>query len=336
MTLRSLYFAFSLCLACTALPAAAKPSASEMPGASDHPLVSRYSGAVLENAADERFEAVRVPAGPARLDAGSKLGFDKAIQVEGRVRSYFYVGPDGRTALEVFRNYQTALSQAGFSALYSCEMRACDKSWIREYYADEVVRPRKWASGRGNAYSAISNDVRFISAKLSRNGADHYVLLFVAEPDSIWKAPTTVLLVVEPAAMVTGNVVVSTDALQKGMAAEGRIALYGIYFDTGRAELKPESKAQIDQMAQYLAPYLAADKRLRIAIVGHTDNEGSVDSNLALSRRRAEAVVAALVSQHRIDANRLMAQGVAAFSPVASNRNEAGRARNRRVEMVEQ
>ena len=336
MTLRPLYFALSLFLACTALPAAAKPGVSEMPGANDHPLVSRYSGAVLENAADERFESVRMPAGPARFDAGSKLVFDKAAQVEGRIRSYFYVGPEGRTALEVFRNYQVVLSQAGFTTLYNCEMRACDKALIKEHYADEVVRSRKWVSSRGGASSAISSDVRFISAKLSRNGADHYVLLFVAEPDSIWKAPTTVLLVVEPAAMGTGNVVVNTDALQKGMAAEGRIALYGIYFDTGRAELKPESKAQIDQMAQYLAPYLAADKRLRVAIEGHTDTEGSVDGNLALSRRRAEAVVAALVSQHRIDANRLTAQGVAAFSPVASNRNEAGRARNRRVEMVEQ
>ncbi|HMN94755.1 MAG TPA: OmpA family protein, partial [Hydrogenophaga sp.] len=63
---------------------------------------------------------------------------------------------------------------------------------------------------------------------------------------------------------------------------------------------------------------------------------GSLDANLALSLKRAEAVVAALVNTHRVDAKRLSARGVASLSPVAGNRTEAGRALNRRVEMVEQ
>jgi OOP family OmpA-OmpF porin len=69
---------------------------------------------------------------------------------------------------------------------------------------------------------------------------------------------------------------------------------------------------------------------------GHTDGQGAVDANLVLSQRRAEAAVAALVSTYHIDASKLRARGVASFSPLSTNHTEAGRARNRRVELVEQ
>lgn len=85
-----------------------------------------------------------------------------------------------------------------------------------------------------------------------------------------------------------------------------------------------------------MARLLTADRNLRVTLVGHTDNEGSTEVNATLSRRRAEAVTAALVSQYRIEPARLRSAGVASWSPVATNRTEAGRARNRRVEMVEQ
>ena len=85
-----------------------------------------------------------------------------------------------------------------------------------------------------------------------------------------------------------------------------------------------------------VAKLLRDNAGLRVYIVGHTDNAGALDGNLALSQRRADAVVAALVGTHKIDAKRLAARGVASLSPVASNRAEPGRARNRRVELVEQ
>jgi outer membrane protein OmpA-like peptidoglycan-associated protein len=132
--------------------------------------------------------------------------------------------------------------------------------------------------------------------------------------------------------MKAGNVTVSADELGKGLAAEGKIALYGVYFDTGKAELKPESKTQLDEMGKLLNQ----NKLLKVVIVGHTDNQGSMDANAALSQKRAEAVVAALSGGYKIDAKRLLARGVASLAPVASNGSEAGRARNRRVELVEQ
>ena len=311
--------------------AVAQTKASEMSGTKDHPMISRYAGSVLQNAAQENFVALRIPGGPGRFGPGSALVFDKSTAVEGRLSSYFYVQPKERSALEVFRNYQAALQQSGFTTLYVCEMRDCDKALIKEHFSSEVLDPRKWADGIPPGGS-FERDVRFVSAKASRNGADVFVMVFVAEPNSIWQAPVAVVLVAEPAALETGKVVIGTDKLQRGLADEGKIALYGLYFDTAKAEVKPESKPQLAEMAKLLQ----ANKALKVLIVGHTDNQGTVDANLALSQKRAEAVVAALVTDHKIDAARLRARGVANFSPVTSTASEAGRSKNRRVELVEQ
>lgn len=304
--------------------AQAQKAPTEWRGASDHPLVSRYAGAVLQDVAQENFAAVKVPT--------AAQPPDKAPAVEGRVNAYFYIAPKERSALEVFRNYQAALARSGFTTLYSCEMSACDKAGIKERFAGEVVSPRKWQAKGIDPAGSIDRDVRFISAKLSRAGQDSYVLLYVAEPNSIWGAPAVVQLVVEPAPMEGGKVLVNTDALQKALGAEGKIALYGIYFDTGKAALRPESRPQLAEMAKLLK----AQPALKVHIVGHTDNQGSIATNLTLSQQRADAVVTALVQEHQVDAKRLSARGLASFAPVASNAVEAGRAKNRRVELVEQ
>ncbi|WP_422013389.1 OmpA family protein [Roseateles sp.] len=310
-------------LLAAAVAAHAQKAPTELRGASDHPLVSRYAGAVLQDAAQENFAALKVPVSAA---------LDQAQVVEGRVNGYFYIAPKGRSALEVFRNYQAALTQAGFTTLYTCEMAACDKAGIKGRFANEAVGPRKWQAQGVAPAGSIDRDVRFISAKLGRAGQDSHVLLFVAEPNSIWGAPAVVQLVVEPAPMEGGQVLVNTDALQKALGADGRVALYGIYFDTGKAVLKPESRPQLAEMARLLQ----AQPSLKVHIVGHTDNQGTVPGNLTLSQQRAEAVVNALVQEHHVDARRLSARGVASFAPVAANTADAGRAKNRRVELVAQ
>ena len=71
-------------------------------------------------------------------------------------------------------------------------------------------------------------------------------------------------------------------------------------------------------------------------IIGHTDNKGTLDYNLGLSGRRADAVVKALAAKYGIDAKRLTSRGLGPLAPIASNRSEEGQAKNRRVEMVEQ
>lgn len=112
----------------------------------------------------------------------------------------------------------------------------------------------------------------------------------------------------------------------------GHAAVYGIYFDTGQSDIKPESAAAIGEIAKLLK----ADASLRIFVVGHTDNVGPLDANMRLSQARADAVVQALVQSHGLAASRLKAFGSGPYSPVASNDAEAGRAKNRRVELVKQ
>lgn len=101
--------------------------------------------------------------------------------------------------------------------------------------------------------------------------------------------------------------------------------------DTGSDALKAESAPQIAEIAKLLkgAP------KLSVLVVGHTDTQGALDVNRALSERRAAAVVAALTGEHGIEKARLVAVGVGPAAPVATNRTEDGRARNRRVEIVE-
>ena len=108
--------------------------------------------------------------------------------------------------------------------------------------------------------------------------------------------------------------------------------MYGIYFDTGKAEVKPESNDTLTQIAKMLQ----LQPELKLLVVGHTDNVGTLAANMDLSKRRADAVVKALTTSFGVSPSRLNAQGAGPLAPVASNRTEDGRAKNRRVELVEQ
>ncbi len=99
-----------------------------------------------------------------------------------------------------------------------------------------------------------------------------------------------------------------------------------------KAEIKPESKAALDEIAKLLK----GEPNLKLHVVGHTDNVGGYEPNLGLSRRRAEAVVGALARNYGISAARLTPNGVAYLAPVAVNTTEEGRAKNRRVELIPQ
>jgi outer membrane protein OmpA-like peptidoglycan-associated protein len=126
-------------------------------------------------------------------------------------------------------------------------------------------------------------------------------------------------------------VTVSSGEMAQAISSGGRVALYGIYFDFNKADVKPESDPTIEQIAKLLKD----SPSLKVLIVGHTDNVGTFSFNMDLSQRRAAAVVAVLASRHGIAKERLSPVGVSYASPVASNKTEEGRAKNRRVELVE-
>jgi outer membrane protein OmpA-like peptidoglycan-associated protein len=119
-------------------------------------------------------------------------------------------------------------------------------------------------------------------------------------------------------------------AMAKGLGETGHIALYGIYFDTDKAEMKPESRPTLDEIASLLM----GQPDLKVIIVGHTDSQGGYDYNMDLSKRRAAAVAAELQAAYRIAPERLGTAGVGYLAPVGSNASDSGRALNRRVELV--
>jgi outer membrane protein OmpA-like peptidoglycan-associated protein len=128
------------------------------------------------------------------------------------------------------------------------------------------------------------------------------------------------------------DVVADANSLANSIKESGKVAVYGIYFDTGKSILKPESQPTLKEITKLLK----ADPNLKLYVVGHTDNTGAFDANIKLSMERAVSVVNALVSQFSVNVALLKACGDGPTSPVASNDKEEGRALNRRVELVKQ
>ena len=177
----------------------------------------------------------------------------------------------------------------------------------------------------GSAGPSSSRTTRYTVVKVSKDGKETW-----AQVDTAWQSGY-LLTIVEKQAMVQ-DVVASAELFQAGLKTSGHVEVPGIYFDTGKAELKPESDAAVAEIARLLK----ADPALKVYVVGHTDNVASLDLNTKLSQARAEAVVQALAARHGIAAARLIGRGVGPLAPVASNDSDEGRARNRRVELVKQ
>jgi outer membrane protein OmpA-like peptidoglycan-associated protein len=139
------------------------------------------------------------------------------------------------------------------------------------------------------------------------------------------------LRIVEKQEMVQ-HVVADAASFRDGLKSNGHVAVEGIYFDTAKSVLKPESTPALQEVAKLLK----ADPSLKLWVVGHTDSVGAVDANMKLAQTRAEAVVAALTTTHGVAPGRLKGYGVGPLAPIASNDAEDGRAKNRRVELVKQ
>jgi OmpA-OmpF porin, OOP family len=166
---------------------------------------------------------------------------------------------------------------------------------------------------------------RYTWLKVAKDGKELW-----AQVDTAWNKGY-MLTIIEKQAMVQ-EVVASAEIFRSGLNASGHVEVPGIFFDTGKSVLKPESEAAVAEIAKLLK----ADPVLKVYVVGHTDNVAALDLNMRLSQSRAEAVVQALVSKHGIAAGRLSGQGVGPLSPVADNGTDEGRAKNRRVELVKQ
>jgi OmpA-OmpF porin, OOP family len=290
--------------------------AEDVAGAADHPLVPRYEGSEILKQDVETFTDFGLPT--ARVSRNSDDGI---LALEGRLTRTSYRTPAKRSVLEVFRNYEAALAAAGFETLFACERADCGD--IRLHVETDTLGTLLWGSG----------EHRFLSARLPRPEGDVYLSLYVTRNGSGGPSKDRAMVqldLVEIAALEQKMVVLDAPAMARDLDASGRIAVYGINFDFDSAALRADSSSQLEQ----IAGLLQADPALRLLVVGHTDASGAYDYNLDLSGRRAASVVAALVSDYGVAGDRLMPVGVGMAAPVASNDNDAGRALNRRVELV--
>jgi OOP family OmpA-OmpF porin len=326
-------------------------SLTDVKGSKDPAAIKRYEGSVIIGYKFAKFDEFTFMVGPlARSTASTGPGLvpSKVQRVEGQYTRLVYVGPEGRSPLEVVRNYEQELTKNGFTRVYQCARAECGGSEAdltdRTLYTMEnrLANYPPAHSGRAPgqvteyAFSSAS-DGRLLVAKRTGGAGDAWISVYVATGGSSMHKETVghpIILVdlVEGLGMETKMVTVDASAMAKGIASDGHVALYGIRFDTDKTDIKPESAETIAEIAKFLKQ----EASVKLYVVGHTDNVGIYDYNIGLSQRRAAAVVAELTTRHGIPAARLKPAGSGPLSPVAPNETEDGRAKNRRVELVKQ
>ncbi|MBR1198706.1 OmpA family protein [Bradyrhizobium sp. AUGA SZCCT0240] len=291
-------------------PAAALAQTRDVAGSKDFPGIGRFAGSVISGHQVKNFDVARMQAAVFKDGKPSDTP-----RLEGRITRIAYRSAPGPSIVEVSRNFETQLTKAGFETLLSCDTDACGGIPFTEAI-EALPIPQMWVDGFNYRYHAAhkreNGRETYASVIVSENNRDIYAQLTIAELGAI------------------ENKMVDATVMEKGLRETGRVALYGIYFDTDKAIIRPESRPTLEQIAKLLASQVA----LSVFIVGHTDSQGPYTYNLDLSRRRAEAIAEELVKTYHIGAPRLRTAGVAHLSPVGSNASEAGRAMNRRVELV--
>jgi OOP family OmpA-OmpF porin len=346
--------AAALLLACSSVHSAETPvPASDTANAKDPAYLGRFTGSKLLSANAVDFDALVLPvaklaAVPGQRDSSNNqvMAPEKKLELEGKRTHYVYLLPEGTATLAVIRNYQNAAKAKGGKMLFECLGTECgggqrglstggggSQGMAMYLWPDEKITDKRGSAG-WCALSGGLKEQRFTSLEVPANKAHVAVLAFTAEQHGDCKqfnGRTFVMVeTLESKAMAQTMETPSADEMVAAITTSGRVALYGILFDSGKAEVKPESKATMDEIGKLLA----ANKSLKLLVVGHTDNVGGFAPNLDLSKKRADAVVAQLVSQYKVDAKRLQSFGVSYASPVAPNVDDGGRSRNRRVELV--
>jgi outer membrane protein OmpA-like peptidoglycan-associated protein len=270
-------------------------------GCKDYPLFTRFPNMHIVGCSSRQFDLRAFPTGPADKD-----GNTKPIEVEGPVQLIKYELNEGTTppsGLQIMRNFENATKKAGGS------IEGQYPGWCKANYDAERMPEM------GNGCTSFA-----LTLKFAKGGKEVWAFLQINDDGGSY-----VMTVSEREAMKQE---VSVTELVDKLSKDGFVTLH-VNFDTGKSTIQPDSAETLDAAAAALKE--AAD--LKIEVGGHTDNVGTPEANLKLSQDRAQAVMAALV-QRGVKADRLTAKGYGQTAPVADNRTEDGRAKNRRVELV--
>lgn len=267
----------------------------------------------------------------------------ETIWTEGEVRRAAYEVPNtDATTLQILEPLRMQLQDAGFEVLFECDARACGGFQFR--FGTDVMRAPVMHVDLGNyrylaAQRTVEDAPEYVSLVVSRAAGRAFVQTIrvgepaEAAPEIVASAKNVDAEVVElaeedgsvqPLALVGSNTIVGE------LETVGRVVLSDLVFRTGSSAL---GEGTFDSLSE-IAAYLAEDPARRITLVGHTDADGALSGNMALSRKRAASVMARLVQDHGVPSGQLEADGVGYLVPLASNETEEGRRLNRRVEAV--
>lgn len=298
---RSRFFLQAACGMLVALPAAAAPDwlPAPLPGA--------------QTIAQEREAGALYPlvVAPIEQPGGITANLAATRTLDGELSRRIRRAPAQGGAEAVFQGYKKALAEAGFELLFVCTGAQCGAHF-------PAAAPAVFAG---------AGEHRYLAARRESGAHDLYVVVDTATVDG--RVLTQVeSLRVQP--IEVAAITIDAEAMAKQLEASGRVALYGLYFATDSAEIKPASEPTLHEIARLLR----MRPELRLLVVGHTDTRGSFDYNIDLSKRRAQAVVDALVTGYGVSGERLKPWGVGFTVPAATNDTRAGRTRNRRVELV--
>ncbi len=312
----------------------------DQPNSADHPALKRIEGSVIVAFQKKAFDENCVALEKVVFDYNTQkiLPFKQEL-VEGARTQILYRAPKNVSTLEVMRQYQADLKASGFEILFEGKGGDESTSTLDNGYSrflDQVYKSHGLPEKIFTALS-LNHDFRYSALKKTSEAGDIYVTIYAAAnsewPDAYGTEKNQVLALVtisDKKAMNDRMVKVTASEMQTSLSKSGRIALYGIYFDFNKSVVKDDSKDALGEIGKLMQENPA----LKVLVVGHTDSIGGFESNKALSQCRAEAVVAALTSGYGIAAQRLFPVGVSFAAPVDTNETEAGRAKNRRVELV--
>jgi outer membrane protein OmpA-like peptidoglycan-associated protein len=318
-----------------ALLAATSAFAADLSGASDPAFMQRFKGS-------EIVDAVHAPY--VQYKFGVDPYWDKPTQtVEGSLSRTVYRLTGGHTGIEVIRNYEQSLAAKGFKVIYEAPFGAgmASNNYVQGVYYQNFQKLPPWSGGMFS-YSAmqeadgvveqgvVDGKSTTVVVAVATFGQPHETTFFGRDSKLQLASGDLGIIVdvVTSAAIQNQMVTVKAADMADALATKGSIDLYGIYFDTDKALVKPDSKPTLDEIASLLK----IDRSLKLEVSGHTDNTGTAAHNLVLSQQRAAAVVAALVADG-IDPTRLVPKGYGDTKPVAPNTTDEGKAKNRRVEL---
>lgn len=305
--------------------------AADLPGSRDPAGMKRYEGSEIIGYRAPKFDEFLLPLGTPT--AFVPPAYEKGLAVEGLVSRYTYLAPEGRTPTEVFRNYKLEFQRLGVTTLY--EKGAGERGWF-----GPAMQAITEEDGIGQILAYNEAQERVLTGRTGEPEPSHYLVFVTAYrdgvmPDRLRDAVTpgrtlVQLVVIAPERMAERMAFVSAEEMSRSLTDTGKVILEGLYFDTDKDTVRPDSQPVLGEIAKLLK----GNPQLKVRVVGHTDNQGTTAYNLDLSRRRTATVVRELTSNHGIATDRLDSFGCGPYAPVAANDTEEGRARNRRVELV--